>query len=176
MRYAIHTLLARTAHAQRNYLRPYLKEMGLSPGQPKVLRYLSELGHSSQRELADCCDVDPSAICRMLDSLERGGFVTRSPSPNDRRSGQVELTQQGRDALDAWEGRCKVIEEQMLQGFSPEERAQLRDFWSGPTATWGGASWRRRRHEGSTYHGPVSAPLPVGFFRCHPAPAGGVRV
>ena len=81
MRYAIHTLLARTAHAQRNYLRPYLKEMGLSPGQPKVLRYLSELGHSSQRELADCCDVDPSAICRMLDSLERGGFVTRSPSP-----------------------------------------------------------------------------------------------
>ena len=30
MRYAIHTLLARTAHAQRNYLRPYLKEMGLS--------------------------------------------------------------------------------------------------------------------------------------------------
>ncbi|MBS6349549.1 MAG: MarR family transcriptional regulator [Oscillospiraceae bacterium] len=102
--------------------------MGLSPGQPKVLRYLSELGRSSQRELADCCDVDPSAICRMLDSLERGGFVTRSPSPNDRRSGQVELTPQGRDALDAWEGRCKVIEEQMLQGFSPEERAQLRDF------------------------------------------------
>ena len=120
--------LARTAHAQRNYLRPYLREMGLSPGQPKLLRYLSELGRSSQRELADCCDVDPSAICRMLDSLERGGFVTRSPSPNDRRSGQVELTPQGRDALDAWEGRCKVIEEQMLQGFSPEERAQLRDF------------------------------------------------
>ena len=63
MRYAIHTLLARTAHAQRNYLRPYLKEMGLSPGQPKVLRYLSERDHSSQRELADYCDVDPSAIC-----------------------------------------------------------------------------------------------------------------
>ena len=72
--------------------------------------------------------MDPSAICRMLDSLERGGFVTRSPSPNDRRSGQVELTQQGRDALETWEGRCKVIEAQMLQGFSPEERAQLRDF------------------------------------------------
>ena len=128
VRYAIHTLLARTAHAQRNYLRPYLKEMGLSPGQPKVLRYLSERDHSSQRELADYCDVDPSAICRMLDSMERGGFVTRSPSPTDRRSGQVALTPLGRDTLEAWERRCKVIEEQMLQGFSPEERAQLRDF------------------------------------------------
>ena len=40
----------------------------------------------------------------------------------------MELTQQGRDALDAWEERCKVIEGQMLQGFSPEERALLRDF------------------------------------------------
>ena len=78
MRYAIHTLLARTAHAQRNYLRPYLREMGLSPGQPKVLRYLSELGHSSQRELADCCDVDPSAICRMLDSLRAEGAPGRA--------------------------------------------------------------------------------------------------
>ena len=34
MRYAIHTLLARTTHAQQNYLRPYLKQLGLSPGQP----------------------------------------------------------------------------------------------------------------------------------------------
>ena len=68
MRYAIHTLLARTAHAQRNYLRPYLKEMGLSPGQPKVLRYLAAMGPSSQRDLAYHCDVDPSAISRMLDS------------------------------------------------------------------------------------------------------------
>ena len=125
---SLHYLLMK-AHANLNrWILNEAAELGLSPGQPKVLRYLSELGHSSQRELADCCDVDPSAICRMLDSLERGGFVTRSPSPNDRRSGQVELTQQGRDALDTWEGRCKVIEEQMLQGFSPEERAQLRDF------------------------------------------------
>lgn len=59
MRYAIHTLLARTTHAQQNYLRPYLKQLGLSPGQPKVLRYLAALGPSSQRALADYCGVDP---------------------------------------------------------------------------------------------------------------------
>ena len=47
MRYAIHTLLSRTAHLMRNDLRPHLSAIGLSPGQPKVLRYLSELGHSA---------------------------------------------------------------------------------------------------------------------------------
>lgn len=40
MRYAIHTLLSRTAHLMRNDLRPHLSAIGLSPGQPKVLRSL----------------------------------------------------------------------------------------------------------------------------------------
>ena len=67
MQYAIHTLLSRTAHAQENFLRPHLKKLGLSPGQPKVLRSLAFLGACTQKKLAEYCDVDPSAICRMLD-------------------------------------------------------------------------------------------------------------
>ena len=62
-----------------------------------------------------------------------GGLCHPQPLPQRpaQRSGGADPAgpgRQGRDALDAWEGRCKVIEEQMLQGFSPEERAQLRDF------------------------------------------------
>ena len=128
MRYAIHTLLARTAHAQRNFLRPYLRQLGLSPGQPKVLRELAVSGGSSQRDLAECCGVDPSAISRMLDSLERNGFLHRRPAPKDRRSDLVELTEKGRTALEAWDQQCMVIESQMLRGFLPEEREQLTNF------------------------------------------------
>ena len=128
MRYAIHTLLARTAHAQRNFLRPYLRELDLSPGQPKVLRELAALGPVSQRELALYCEVDLSAICRTLDSLERAGLLVRKPDPADRRSGRVELTPRGHAALERWEARCRVIEEQMLRGFSPQEREQLAGF------------------------------------------------
>ena len=79
MQYAIHTLLSRTAHAQENFLRPHLKKLGLSPGQPKVLRSLAFLGACTQKKLAEYCDVDPSAICRMLDCLERDGFLERRP-------------------------------------------------------------------------------------------------
>ena len=128
MHYAIHTLLARTAHAQQNFLRPYLKELGLSPGQPKVLRELGASGSRSQRDLAVCCEVDPSAISRMLDSMERGGFLLRKPDPNDRRSDLVELTEKGEAALEKWEEQCMVIERQMLDGFLPEEKAQLMNF------------------------------------------------
>jgi DNA-binding MarR family transcriptional regulator len=128
MEYAIHTLLVRTAHAQQNYLRPYLKKLGLSPGQPKVLRCLTALGPCSQKALADYCEVDPAAICRMLDSLERDGFLLRQPSKTDRRSGEVVLTDKGREAFIRWEDQCMALQDTMLQGFSPEERQQLAGY------------------------------------------------
>ena len=53
MEYAIHTLLARTAHVQQNAMRPYLQKLGLTTGQPKVLRCLAMNGPCSQRMLAD---------------------------------------------------------------------------------------------------------------------------
>ncbi len=128
MEYAVHVLLARTTHAVQNHLRPHLSKLGLSLGQPKILRCLVHLGPCSQRMLADCCEVDPSAICRILDTLERDGFLTRRPSQTDRRTGEVSITDKGREAFAAWEDQCQALEDQMLHDFSPEERAQLRDF------------------------------------------------
>ena len=40
----------------------------------------------------------------------------------------MELTEKGARTLAEWEEQCMVIERQMLQGFSPEEQAQLTDF------------------------------------------------
>lgn len=128
MNYPIHTLFSRTAKAQQNYLRPHLSALGLSTGQPKILRVLTAQGPCSQRKLADLCDVDPSAICRTLDCMERDGFLTRTQSQTDRRAGLVELTEKGRTAFETWEHQCMVLEDQMLQDFSPEEREQLADF------------------------------------------------
>ena len=128
MEYAIHTLLSRTAHAMQNYLRPHLNKLGLSPGQPKVLRCLTARGPCSQRVLADYCEVDPSAICRMLDSLERDGFLVRRPSKTDRRTGEVTLTEKGREAFESWDSQLRQLEDRMLQGFSAQERDQLADF------------------------------------------------
>ena len=128
MEYAIHTLLSRTAHAMQNYLRPHLNKLGLSPGQPKVLRCLAARGPCSQRMLADYCEVDPSAICWMLDSMERDGFLVRRPSKTDRRAGEVTLTEKGQEAFATWDSQLMQLEDRMLHDFSPEERAQLREF------------------------------------------------
>ena len=138
MEYPVHTLLARTAHAARNYLRPYLSRLGLSYGQPKLLRCLSTLGACSQRQLADACEVDPSAICRMLDSMERDGLLTRRPDPGDRRTGVVSLTDRGREAFRQWEEQCAELENQMLEGFTEEERKALSDLLARAYRNMGG--------------------------------------
>ena len=125
MERSLHILLYRAFHAQRNYLRPSLQELGLGTGQPKLLAYLSSRGPCHQKQLADYFDVDPANISRMVDSLERGGFVARR---TDGRRDLVEVTEAGREAAARWRERCREAEEVMLRAFTAEERAQFADF------------------------------------------------
>ena len=59
MERTFHMLLYRAFHAQRNFLRPSLGELGLGPGQPKLLNYLMNRGPCRQRELADYLRLTP---------------------------------------------------------------------------------------------------------------------
>lgn len=128
MERTFHMLLYRTFHAQRNALRPRLGELGLGAGQPKVLGYLVRNGASRQRQLAEYCEIDPAAISRMLDSLQRGGFVERQPGKGNLRYEEIVVTDRGREAYEVWQGYCREMEEQMLAGFSQEERTRFADY------------------------------------------------
>lgn len=130
MERTFHMLLYRAFHAQRSYLRPSLTEVGLGSGQPKLLNYLFRQGPCSQKQLASYFEIDPAAVCRMLDSLERNGFIVRDTVQGDRRTGLVCLTPQGERARDRWQERCREMEAVMLQGFSPEEQTAFADYLS----------------------------------------------
>lgn len=130
MERTFHMLLYRAFHAQRAALRPNLAKLGLGAGQPKILGYLSRNGASSQRQLADFYDVDPATVCRMLDSLQKGGFVSRRPDQADRRRDLIELTPAGQEAYGQWQSCCREMEAQMLAGFSQQERDLFSNFLS----------------------------------------------
>ena len=127
MEQTFHMLLYRAFHAQRNALCPALGELGLGAGQPKLLGYLKRNGPCGQRELASYCEIDPAAVSRMLESLEKGGFVTRRADDQDKRRDLIALTPDGERAYEAWGERCRAMEERMLAGFTPEERARFAD-------------------------------------------------
>lgn len=122
-------LLYRAYHAQRHAARPYGAALGLGTGQPKLIDYLSRNGPCSQKQLADYFEIDPAAVCRMLDALEKGGFVIRNVARNDRRTGTVRLTEKGAGAASAWQQAARDVEEQMLAGFTEQEKRQFADYF-----------------------------------------------
>ena len=58
---------------------------GLTPMLYGVLVVLDEQPGASQSEIAEELGADPSTMVRLLDQLEKRGWVKREPSPVDRR-------------------------------------------------------------------------------------------
>src|ERR687883_1969578 len=66
-----------------------------------VLGRLDREGPQSVSELALAERVRPQSMAQTVSDLEADGFVSRRPDPDDRRRALVELTEQGRSALQA---------------------------------------------------------------------------
>lgn len=120
----LHMRVSFAYRLMRNCTNATARGLGLGPGQPRVLSYIAAHGGSTQREIATFFYIDPSAVSRMLDSLERGGFIACVPG-RDRRSKIADLTERGRAAIAAWDRECAEVERVMVTGFSDAERDTL---------------------------------------------------
>lgn len=125
---AYRMLLFRASHAQKQLMHPYMASIGLGTGQPKLLSYLAENGSCTPRELADFYELDPAGVSRMLDALERKGFVSFAPHADDRRCKVVSLTSEGERVARAWNAACAEEARAMLDGFTLEEREAFADY------------------------------------------------
>ncbi|MBB4663043.1 MarR family winged helix-turn-helix transcriptional regulator [Conexibacter arvalis] len=73
--------------------------------------------------LAERAEVSKPTATRMLDGLERDGYVTRRPCARDRRVVLIALTAEGERALQArWRAFCDHLE-RASRRLSAEERA-----------------------------------------------------
>ncbi len=123
-----HHAVYMTYNAQKNSLRPGMVRIGLSPGQPKVLRFLSSHNNCMQKEIAEALDIEPATVSRLLANMEQNGLVVRSAPAERRRAESVRITEEGRTAFAQWETFCHTVEEQSLQGFSKEEGQKFLEF------------------------------------------------
>ena len=124
----LHFALMRTFHAQKNRTRPGMTEIGLTPGQPKILRYLSLHTCCMQKEIAEALDIEPATVSQVLGNMAQTGLVRKSSAPERRRAESVSITEKGRSVCEQWQRLCDEIDEISLQGFSPEERQQFLEY------------------------------------------------
>lgn len=98
MKHTIRELFVREEKARKEILSPFLSSLGLTPGQgqARILSYLYQQDHITQKELADLCHLNPATMSRNLDKLEQMGFLKREANPSCRRSFLICLTEKGR--------------------------------------------------------------------------------
>ncbi|MEU5892979.1 MarR family transcriptional regulator [Streptomyces sp. NPDC047461] len=103
----------------------FLQESGLRLRHYALMRFLAGSDGALQRELSHRLGYDPSAIVGLVDDLEKVGFAERRPSPDDRRSRIVVLTEDGRAFLrDTDEAGLRVTNE-LLDPLDAAEREVL---------------------------------------------------
>ncbi|GGS80929.1 hypothetical protein GCM10010156_44650 [Planobispora rosea] len=123
-------VMAQAARGHRVLLAALLAEIDLYPGQDRALFALWENGPQSQNALARLLGIDVSTMTKMLQRLERSGFISRSPSPANRRISIVSTTPAG-DALRPELDRVTAeIHRQLTRGLSPEQVETLTSLLS----------------------------------------------
>lgn len=90
-----------------------------------ALEALVRRGGMTLNELAAHLYLDKSTASRVVDALERKGYVARSQRPEDRRSLLLEATEEGRALEKKIRESILAEEKQLLAGFDPEVRRAM---------------------------------------------------
>lgn len=121
----LNCLMAYAGRGHRVLLAALLAEIGLYPGQDRVLGALWDNGPQSQNALARIVGIDVSTMTKTLQRLERSGFVSRRPDQANRRISIVETTPGG-DALRPELDRVLAeMHRRMTQGLTAEQTGEL---------------------------------------------------
>ena len=97
------------------------KEVPLTPEQFLLIDLLWNHGSMSQQRLADMMQKDKNSVTKLVDAIERKGFVVRQQNVNDRRSNTLVLTQKALMLKDGAKQKGISILDEMLVGISEEE-------------------------------------------------------
>ena len=105
-----------------------LEALGLYRGQPRLLFALWQEEGLTHSELADRTRVRPATISKMVQRMEKAGFLQRRADDEDQRVSRVYLTDAGRGVQDRVDAAFAQLERETLAGFDDEESELLRGF------------------------------------------------
>ncbi len=121
-------LLTDTARLLRKLIDRRLQPLGLSRAQWSVLAILSNHEGLSQSKISQELEIEKSTAGRLIDQIEKSGWIERRPIPGDRRLWSIHLTDQARQLLVEIEGVILQSRDEMLRGLSDEQQRQLTDI------------------------------------------------
>jgi DNA-binding MarR family transcriptional regulator len=127
-REAIGALIGLARKTIINKIDAELAPFDVSAAQWLVVLLVGENAVSSATGLCEKLTYDPGAMTRLLDRLESKGIVRRARSPEDRRTIQLELTENGKALYPKIIAAMADVNNSLLRGFSHDEVSQLEGY------------------------------------------------
>jgi DNA-binding MarR family transcriptional regulator len=117
-----------TRLAKQVYRRSHEELLGMHLRHLMALTYVRDHDRVLQQALGEALCMDANNVVLLLNELEQLGYVARRRDPEDRRRHLVELTDSGRRAVVRAERAQEGIEDDVLRGLQPAERAILHEL------------------------------------------------
>jgi DNA-binding MarR family transcriptional regulator len=115
----LNDVLSQTSHQ-------FEHETSCSPDEANVLRLVKEHGSLMVKDIAQSLPaMDPSKLTRLIDSLEKQAYITRTINPSDRRSFLITPTSRGLQILEIFVKDLQGLTQTMLSPLTPVERLML---------------------------------------------------
>jgi DNA-binding MarR family transcriptional regulator len=114
--------------AQINIFADFARTMAgvqITPGQFGVLSLIGANPGLTQSALARAVGIERSTMVAVIDSLQERGLVERNPSPVDRRSNALVLTDAGRSLLDKLIPLVRGHERRLTAKLSADDKERL---------------------------------------------------
>lgn len=121
----LHFLLLRCFYHSNRLIAQKTMELGLFPGQPKILECLIEQEGQTPKEIGKHCALDKSTVTSLLNKMEQRRLILRETQISDRRSVQIFLTEEGREKARKVKEICKEVDDLALKHIPPEKQTEL---------------------------------------------------
>lgn len=139
---SIGRLIYRTAQTMTLYGEKLLNPYDLTAEQFHLLKNISSNKALSQNQLCEIVQKSAANVTRILDRLEKKGFIKREKNPADRRSIHLFLTIRGNELVDEVSSLFEAFSKLLTEGISDQEQAllaqilhKIQDNLSTPTTT-----------------------------------------
>ena len=118
-------VLSDVARLMRTVFDRRVRDIGLTRSQWLVLSRLYRRPGASQTDLADMLEVDRASAGRMIDRMEKGGWVERRADSVDRRVKRLYLTAPARRAHKRMWAIAEATVDDALTTLSTDERTRF---------------------------------------------------
>lgn len=113
------------------------QKLGLTPSQFACLLAMPEqAGEFNVNEVAEVMGLSPSRASRIVDSLVRGGLLSRCTLDSDRRTQVVALTPDGREKWHEAHRLLAECEKKLLAHLTPERKQEFAENLKTLISTW----------------------------------------